>query len=382
MEIQTQSSGSAVGDDFVFALLNAERELSPAGNVVLSPLALSFAFGMTMNGCGSATRQQLARVLGFDTAQPLADMNQRYAQLLADIAGTTEVDLDLANSLYAPNGTLFDAGFLASAQSIFDARVRLLDYNDPAAVVVMNSYICQKTKGKIASILASATDLSDARLLLLNAAYFHGFWNVGFDRDKTSETQFETADGGSKFCSLMQRRGIIAYQRQAAYEAVRLPYGESGRFALYAFLPSCSFGLAGLTAMLSALSAGGFATACLRFLPCHGDLFLPRLRVEYASDFQASFQRLGLSSILDSSSGDLTMDKAASGKTGMRHRAAMELDESGPLLNPRSSQLRLRSFMVGAPFYLKFDRSFCFVVRDEQNRSISMAGIVNQTSAS
>jgi serpin B len=307
-------------------------------------------------------------------------MSRRYAQALADIAKTTEVDLDLANSLYAPNGTLFDADFLASAQKNFDARVRLLNYQDPASVVVMNSYICQKTKGKIASILGSASDLSDERMLLLNAAYFHGFWNVGFDRDKTSETQFETADGGSTFRALMQRRGIIAYQRQAQYEAVRLPYGESERFALYAFLPAFS-GNAGLTAVLNALSLGGFANACRRFLPCHGDLFLPRLRVEYASNFQSSFQRLGLSSILDSSTDDLNAAKGAGGKLGMRHRAAVELDEAGPLVKPKDRPLRLRSFIVGAPFYLKFDRSFCFLVRDELNGSISMAGIVNQTNA-
>src|SRR6185369_11514513 len=107
-----QSNFAAVSDKFTLDLLALERAASHGKTVVLSPLSVSLALGMTMNGSRGKARQATASALGFGIGRSLRGMNESYSGLRQALEQATDVDLEVANSLVGPNGLNFKKHFL------------------------------------------------------------------------------------------------------------------------------------------------------------------------------------------------------------------------------------------------------------------------------
>src|SRR5262245_53517153 len=131
---KSQKIIAAVSDKFTLDLLTLEQATSHGKTVVLSPLSVSLALGLTMNGSRGRARQATASALGFGIGRSLRGMNESYSDLRQAIDQTTDVDLEVANSLVGPSGITFKKHFLDKSQQFFDARIRLVDYDDPASV--------------------------------------------------------------------------------------------------------------------------------------------------------------------------------------------------------------------------------------------------------
>ena len=376
---------SGVSDGFALELLKLEQLAHPAGNVLVSPLSVSLALAMLLNGSSGKTRQSATTALGFGPGRSRRGINETYSQLRESLAQSREVDLEMAQSLVAHADARIKPNFANKAQQYFDARIRLLNLEDPSAPVLMNSFICQKTKGRVPSVLSELDNPSDfAQMVLLNAVFFRGPWTTPFDRLLTQDEKFSRLDGSKGDCALMYRSGTFSYLGNLKFQAVRLPYGESGRFALYVFLPLAE-GFFGLERMLDALADpnDGLSACFKRFKPSQGRVFLPRFRAEYASTLNESLKQLGLGDLFDDEKGELAavLKGSAGPRITLKHKTVMEVDEDA-----RGSELDLKSYspprrshliMAGDPFVLRADRPFCFFVRDDQNETVNIAGFIN-----
>ena len=103
--------------DFAAALL---RQTTKEEGVLLSPVSLLYALGMTANGAAGTTLSQLEKAMGMDR-DTLNDYLYTYRMSLPE--NTKKCKLSLANSLWVRDIFRVEDSFLDKCVSYYDAEV-------------------------------------------------------------------------------------------------------------------------------------------------------------------------------------------------------------------------------------------------------------------
>ncbi len=220
---------------FGLALFLQARAQAPDDNLFLSPTSAAMALGMTMNGAAGLTLDSMRVALQVDQL-PLPEIDAGYRSLIDLLRGLDgSTDFRIANSIWAQNGISWRAGFLDAARTSFDAEVRSLDLQAPASLEAINTWVKEKTGGKIPTILDNVQ--SNEVMFLINAVYFKGKWRSAFDPDRTSPGPFHAATGGVQTVQMMHREpDTLRYASLADVDVVDLLYGN-GAWSMTIVLP-------------------------------------------------------------------------------------------------------------------------------------------------
>ncbi|MDZ4837389.1 MAG: serpin family protein [Candidatus Melainabacteria bacterium] len=359
---------------FGFALLSQELAQKPNENVLISPVSVSVALAMTANGARGDTLAALVNGLRLTgPTDSFAAHNQSYGSLLNELKGTKlGVTLQLAQALWAAEGTDFDADFLSACWKEYKAAVNVEDFAAPDTLEHINQWCSDKTNGKITSILEEINP--NNVMYLLNAVYFKGEWTEKFDKNDTEDGAFQTPDG-SKQHPLMKRSGEILHSRSADYEAVALPFGTAKRIHLYVFLPAEGKTPADLAATFDEAS---WTAATQRFHESDGTLHLPRFKVEYSNQLNDSLKALGMEPAFKKTADFSGMgDLPGLHITDVQHKTFASFDEEGgEAAAVTSVGMGFESCMM--PWELTVNRPFLAVLADPTTGAILFAGsIVN-----
>jgi serine protease inhibitor len=220
---------------FAFELLERVNALTEEDNYMISPLSVSYALGMTMNGADGSTLDAFYEVLHFGDLTN-AEVNGSYKDLMDQLVHLdNKVQFSIANSIWYKLGYNVLEDFITTNQTYFDAAVRELDFSDPDAVDIINGWIEEKTHDKIRDMLDYIP--SDAVMYLINAIYFHATWKYEFDQSETAEGPFYLNDAGFTTADFMKVKGAFNYTVNNDFSAVEMPYGDS-TFSMVVMLPS------------------------------------------------------------------------------------------------------------------------------------------------
>jgi len=234
---------------FAFELFREVHALSEEDNLMISPLSISYALGMTLNGAAGDTKDAFRQVLHFEGLTD-QEVNESYQDLMSQLVTLDDqVEFSIANSLWYKLGFEVLASFIATNQEYFDAAVEELDFSDPGAVDMINGWIEEKTNDKIRDMLDFIPE--DAVMYLINAIYFNATWKYQFDAEETFEDDFLLEEGGTHRCDFMQVEGGFNYTQQESFTAVELPYGDSA-FSMVVLLPEHGVTTADLVEILDA----------------------------------------------------------------------------------------------------------------------------------
>lgn len=109
-------------------------------NTFISPLSISMALGMTMNGARGETFNEMREVLGFaELEQP--EINEGYKNLSEGlISADKKVQLELANSVWSRSGFNIQEDFSGTLKEYFNAKAAELDFSDPSAKDEINEW--------------------------------------------------------------------------------------------------------------------------------------------------------------------------------------------------------------------------------------------------
>lgn len=229
-------------------LFRALAEGAGGRNLFVSPVSAGMALTLAYNGATGDARDEMARALGFG-AMALDEVNAAQERLHASLEDT-DVELEIANSLWMRAGWPFALGFLERARGAFAAEAATVDFADPATAERINAWASEATSGRIPEI-APFPFPPALTLLLANAVYFKGRWSQPFAAAATRDRPFRTADGRVIQHPLMEREGWFGYHEGDGFRALRMPYGDD-RFALYALLPDEGADVAAFVRTLSA----------------------------------------------------------------------------------------------------------------------------------
>ena len=357
---------------FGLKLFRVMSEDQPDDNILISPLSISMALGMTLNGAAGSTYEDMAATLE-KAGLSEKEINESYRYLMDLMVGLDpEVTVSIANSIWYRNTFEVEQTFLDVNQEYFDAVVASLDFDDPASVDIINAWIDSKTKGKIDEIV-DEIDWNTV-MYLINALYFKGDWTHQFDPEKTAEGTFMNADGSSSTVQMMHIEKIFPFLHTDTFDAVDLPYGDS-LFSMTLFLPRDE---GDLNALVEGFNAGSWNGWVDQLSPVKLSLFLPRFTIEYEKSLKDVLKSLGMEVAFDPAAADFTRINASGKELGLHisevlHKTYIEVNEEG---TEAAAVTSVEISLTAMPMSLRFDRPFVFAIRDRHSGTILFIGKV------
>jgi serine protease inhibitor len=343
-------------------------------NVFISPLSISMALGMTLNGANGATKEAMQNTLEL-TGLSDQQINENYQSLIDLLVGLDpKVKFQIANSIWYRNTFAFKESFINLNKQYFYARVAGLDFNNPGSVNIINSWVEENTNGKIKKIV----DQIDPYIVmfLINAIYFKGVWTYEFDKNQTQDDAFNLPDGSQKTVPMMTQSREFSYYASDQFQAVDLPYGD-GLFSMTIILPQPQTDINDFMATITTenwnLWTGSFSQA-------NGTLFFPRFKLEYEKTLNDALKSLGMAIAFEPYQADFTrmFDKVGDMNLfidKVKHKSFVEVNEEGTEAAAVTSvEIGVTSAGPGSPFVMRVDRPFVFAIRENHSGTILFIG--------
>jgi serpin B len=356
---------------FAFRLLRNTCGAGKTENVFVSPLSVSVALSMALNGGAGKTADEMAALLGV-SGVGLDELNGSMAELETALENAdSAVALTIANSLWLRKGFELQPDFLRVNTEFYRAETASLDFSDPGAPAVINGWVARSTRGLIDTIVDGIS--GETMLYLINAIYFKGRWQNEFEKSLTEDGAFHLAGGGEKEIPMMSRSGSYRYGEDASLQVVRLPYG-GGRIAMYVFLPRSADGLAGV---LDTLDERAFDRWAGELRSRDGDVSIPRFKIAYECALASALKAMGMKSAFDARAADFSaMSDRDLYISEVKHKAVVDVNEEGTEAAAVTSiEMRVTSALAPMDrFSFVADRPFFFVIRDDATGALLFMG--------
>lgn len=357
---------------FGFKLFAEIIEKDTGKNVFISPSSIAVALAMTYNGAKGETRQAMADALELK-GMSLQEVNEANAILLAALKGPPDpkVELAIANSLWARKDLAFQSEFLRRNRVFYGAEVANLDFIDPSTLSTINSWVKDKTNGKIDDLVKLGDLDALTALILINAIYFKGIWKEQFDREKTKEGTFALLDGRRKQLPMMSRMGWYDYCECDDFQAISLPYGK-GKISMYIFLPSKAIPLRDFQ---RSLNPNNWQKWLSWFHWAEGTIVLPRFKVEYEVELSDALKALGMGMAFGPGANFEGICADPLWISVVRHKTHMEVNEEGTEAAAATAE---GMALGGVPerFTMVVDRPFFCAIRDNETGEVLFIGSV------
>ncbi len=360
---------------FGFDLFNDIRKIEQDKNIFISPLSISIALAMTLNGASGETEQAMANTLHLQGLGSEA-INPGYAGLRQALqVADPKVTLTIANSLWARQDVPFKQDFLQRNTQFFGAEVSTLNFTDPNTLPTINQWVNTNTNGKITKIPDEINP--DMVLFLINAIYFKGTWQTEFDTSHTRDGIFHLATGAEKQIPMMTRTGEYPYYEnyEAKFQAISLPYGD-GRMSMYIFLP---YRESDLNTFLDGLNTENWENWISQLHEQEVFLSMPKFKLEYEKTLNNPLQSLGMGIAFASGLADFSRmaDLEVLGQNlyigEVLHKAVVEVNEEGTEAAAVTS-VGIRA--TSAPPAFMANRPFFFAIRDNETKTVLFMGSV------
>lgn len=371
---RVEGAAPATYADLGLGLLQRLAAQPEAGNVIVSPVSAGLAASMLANGAEGETLDGILRALAAaDGSEPLNGANAALLEALR----SDDLELAVANAMWAREGVPFLPGFLNDVRSLYAAEVAAMDFGAPGTVDAMNAWASRSTRGRIPTMVAAPLP-DDLVLFLANAVYFKGRWEDEFRPGATRERPFETP-GGTVQHPLMHRMGEYGHLREDGFSAVRLPY-RGRRFAMYVLLPDSGVPLAAVRARLTAEEWAGWMSG---FESRDVQLALPRFLLRTEADLIPPLATMGMRDSFDERRARFTRMVDASylarGNVYVsraRQQVFIEVNEEGTEAAAVTSFGATVESAPEPPVPFIVDRPFLFAIRDDASAALLFVGQV------
>ena len=359
----------AANTKFGFNLFNTLSKEQPNKNIFISPTSVALALSMTYNGVSGETKQEMTKVLEFTgmTPQQINAANQALQNSFQK--ADPNVQVLIANSLWAQQGFSLKPEFMQTNQKYYNANLTELDFSNPQALSIINNWVSQKTQGKIDKIVDKISP--GGVLFLINAIYFKGNWQTPFDKSQTANKTFSLTDGSSKQHPMMSQKGNFGYYETDQFQAVSLPYGKEGALAMYIFLPNSN---SNLPTFLQQLTLENWNKWMQEFANRNGTIEIPRFKIEYEVELENTLTALGMAGFFYSSKADFSpMTDNDVAVDSVKHKTFVEVNEEGTEAAAVTSTGLTRS---GSPFQMNVNRPFFSAIQDQSTGTILFMGTI------
>lgn len=354
---------------------------SEAGNLFLSPFSISTALSMAAAGAKGKTFEEMEKVLHLPKDAPagfgviLKSVNDADAD--PKKRGYT---LSTANALWAQTGYPWKPEYKKLVANDFGAGLFDVNFKGDAETArsTINTWVEKETREKIKNLLPMGSVTGLTRLVLTNAIYFKGDWEIQFKKDQTKPAPFILADGKKAEAPLMFRVGGYSYGETEGYQVLDMPY-VGKRVSMTVILPKKPDGLSAVEKELT----GDKLADVLKGLRYEKEVHvhLPKFKVEKSFTLNKPLQALGMKAAFGAAdfSGmhnggeDLSI-------SAVLHKAFVDVNEEG------TEAAAATGVVIGTtsvapppkPRYFRADHPFLYMIRDHKTGSVLFLGRLSE----
>ena len=360
---------------FGLALLKEVDRTEASGNLLLSPLSVSMALGMTLNGAVGPTWEEMRRTLAF-AATSQAEINSAYHGLIGQLrARDSKVEFGLANSIWYDTGFPVLPAFIDTVGRFFDAEVRQLDFRSAAAPGIISQWAADETNGRIKDLIKVIRP--DEIMFLVNAVYFKAPWTRVFGAAHSAP--FTRVDGSTVSAQIMS--GETAFQSvvREGVQAVELAYADT---AFSMVLISAEHGTS-LAPALALLEPSAWTDLMAALQPGRVLVRMPKFKFTYEQTLNNTLKALGMQIPFDEGRADFSRIADVAPQrlfiSRVQHKTFIDVHEKG---TEAAAATAVGVGVTSMPPTISFDRPFLFVIRDRASGTLLFVGRILDPTAS
>jgi serpin B len=369
----TTDQVSLIASENSFALdifRNVVENSTESENIIISPLSISLALSMTLNGSGSTTRTAMLdalRMKGLTTDI----INNSYKDLTnALLSVDKRVLISIANSVWIENNFVVKKPFTDILTNYYTADYKSFNISDPQVPAQVNSWIESKTNGLIKNMI-DQLDPSTV-MLLANAIYFKGKWNSQFDKGKTVQGSFYKPAGTAIQVPMMKQTSEFKIYNGEEFTLAEFPYGQ-GNFVMDLILPYDQNGIKNTLALINENSLKGWIS---QMSERNTDLTFPRFKYGYKKELKKTLGDMGMGIAFTDNADFSNISDMATMISFVLHQAFIETNEEGTEAAAATVVGMVTTSMPAGPFILNIDHSFLYIIRETTTNSILFMGRV------
>ena len=134
---------------FAFKLFGQLAAAAATQNIVISPASVMLCLGMFQEGATGETKEAIAETL------EIAELGSAAAHYLKWALHLREPSMELvvANSLWCDERFTPRPEYAANLREYFESEINVLDFRAPESVAKSNTWVSERTRGKIGHIL-------------------------------------------------------------------------------------------------------------------------------------------------------------------------------------------------------------------------------------
>jgi serpin B len=368
----TQTALVESGNKFAFDIFRLILENSDESqNIIISPLSISCALSMTVNGADGATRDAILNALRVNGITP-EEINAPYKDLTEVLLSVDKrVIMSIANSVWTENDFAVKKSFTDILSNYYNAEAKSFDINDVTAPEKINEWISDKTNGLIKEMVDKLND--NTVMLLINAIYFKGKWKLQFDPDDTSEKPFFKPSGNQSDVQMMKQTEDFSVYDGDGFMLAEFPYGQ-GNFVMDIILPDTKSGTGGI---IPSLTGGAFAGWVNQLGEREVNVSIPRFKYGYKKKLKEILTDMGMG-IAFTDAADFTniAETPPLLINDVTHQAFIETNEEGTEAAAATIVDIGVTSMPPPPLEFNADHSFLYIIREIETNSVIFMGRV------
>lgn len=357
--------------DFSLNLLarNLWEEGWGSNNVLISPMSVITALGMTTYGAGGDTLSQMEYLLGVDRGY-LNYHNSLFLDKDSD-------ELKLANSIWFTNDnrlTVKDE-FLQFNEEFYDADIYETAFNQ-ATLTSINDWVEKRTNGMIKNVLDEIPP--EAVMYLINALTFEAEWEEKYDSTQIwRDAPFTTSLGNKQKVDMMQSEEswYLADKKATGF----LKYYKDRNYAFVALLPEEGLAVEDYVRGLSGYELQNILANKQQTIV---RAYLPQFSYEYDVEMSELLKEMGMTDAFNPAKADFkNMATSTAGNIFMNRVIHKTFIEVSPVGTKAGAATVVEMMDESASEYdeikeVRLDRPFLYMIIDcEDNQPIFMGAV-------
>nr|XP_005886697.1 PREDICTED: serpin B6 isoform X2 [Bos mutus] len=345
-------------------------------NVFISPLSISSALAMVLLGAKGNTAAQMCQPLCLYLGE---DVHQGFQNLLTEVNRTdTQYLLRTANRLFGEKTYDFLSSFKDSCRKFYQAEMEELDFvcATEESRKHINTWVAEKTEGKIRDLLPANSVNPMTRLVLVNAIYFKGNWDTQFNKEHTEERPFRVSKvNENKPVQMMFKKSTckITYIGEISTQILVLPYvGQELNMVI--LLPSES---TDLNTVEKALTYEKFIAWTKPDVMDEEEVevSLPRFTLEASYDMEEFLRDLGVTDAFEEARADFSGMSSGRGLhlSKVMHKSFVEVTEEGTEAAAATGAVVMMRCLMVVPRF-NADHPFLFFIQHSRTGAILFCG--------
>ncbi|MGQ9620100.1 MAG: serpin family protein [Bacteroidales bacterium] len=348
----------------------------PEENIIISPLSISYALSMTVNGANGPTRDSILKVLRINNIS-LVELNNSYKYLTAALLSVDKrVAMKIANSVWTENkfSSMVKEAFIEILKNYYSAQSKSFDINDSNTPSYINKWIEDNTNGLIKDMIDKLDPATVT--LLINAIYFKGTWKYEFDKASTAPRQFTKPDGSVIQVHSMNQSENHKVLQGNGFVMVELPYGQ-GNFVMDIILPEQAD-----NTFYQTVTGQNFNTWVSSMSKTGVNLYLPKFKYDYKKKLKELLSDMGMGLAFSDFADFTNIANAPLRIDEVTHQALIETNEEGTEAAAATVvTIVLTSIGPGTPLLIDINRPFIYIIREiTTNTVIFMGKVADPTS--